>query len=114
MAELWSWLAIAGVGALHGLSPATGWMLAADCGVHGRHEAQARRALRPIAFGQVASMSVLGWAVSQGFSIDRALMRDLAVLLFVAAASWLAVRGTSPRTAPARGRELPASRWGRS
>ena len=95
MAELWAWLAIAGAGALHGLSPATGWMLAAACGVHARDEAQARRALRPIAVGQVASMGVLAWAVSQGLSIDRALMRDLAVVLLVAAASWLAVRGTA-------------------
>ena len=37
--ELWPWLAIAGVGALHGLSPANGWLLAAACGVHARDEA---------------------------------------------------------------------------
>jgi len=96
MADLGSWLAIAGAGALHGLSPATGWMLAAACGVHARDEAQARRALCPIALGQVASMGVLAWAVSQGLSIDRALMRDLAIALLVVAASWLAVRGASP------------------
>ena len=96
MAEPWPWLAIAGLGALHGLSPANGWMLAAACGVHARDAAQARRALRPIAFGQVASMSVLAWAISHGLSVDRALMRDLAGVLFVAAASWLAVRGSSP------------------
>ena len=95
MAELWPWLAIAGAGALHGLSPATGWMLAAVCGVHAGDTAQARRALRPIACGQVASMSVLAWAVSQGLSVDRALMRNLAVALLVAAASGLAVRGIS-------------------
>ena len=95
MADLWPWLAIAGAGALHGLSPATGWMLAAACGLHARDEAQARRALRPIACGQIASMSALAWAVSQGLSIDRALMRDLAVVLLAAGASWLAMRGTS-------------------
>ena len=95
MAQLWPWLAIAGAGALHGLSPATGWMLAAACGVHARDEAQARRALGPIACGQVASMSALAWAVSQGLAIDRALMRDLAVALLVAAVTWLAVRGAS-------------------
>jgi hypothetical protein len=95
MAQLWPWLAIAGAGALHGLSPANGWMLAAACGVHARDEAQARRALGPIAFGQVASMSALAWAVSRGLAIDRALMRDLAVVLLVAAVSWFAVRGTS-------------------
>ena len=90
-------------------------MLAAACGVHARDEAQARRALRPIAFGQVASMSVLAWAVSQGLSIDRALMRDLAVALLVVAALWLGVRGTSAAD-PRRhaGATVPASRCGRS
>lgn len=33
MASLWPWLAVAGVGALHGLNPATGWMFAAASGV---------------------------------------------------------------------------------
>ena len=89
MAELLPWLAVAGVGALHGLSPANGWLLAAACGVHARDAAQARRALAPIAFGQVAAMSVLACAFSLGVSLDRSLMRDLAVTLLVAASLWL-------------------------
>ena len=28
MASLWPWLAVAGVGALHGLNPASGWIWA--------------------------------------------------------------------------------------
>ena len=92
MADLWPWLAIAGVGALHGLSPANGWMLAAACGVHARDEAQARRALGPIAVGQVASMTVLACAFSQGLSVDRALMRALACALLIGAALWLGLR----------------------
>ena len=36
MANLWPWLAIAGLGALHGLSPANGWMFAAAWGVRAR------------------------------------------------------------------------------
>lgn len=96
MAALWPWLAIAGLGALHGLSPANGWLLAAACGVHARDPAQARRALGPIACGQVASMGALAWAVSRGLSLDRTLMRELAVALLVfAVLSWLAV-GRSP------------------
>lgn len=92
MAQLWPWLAIAGAGALHGLSPANGWLLAAACGVHARDEALARRALGPIAFGQLASMIVLVFAVARGLSVDRALMRDLAVALLVVAALWLGLR----------------------
>jgi hypothetical protein len=42
MASLWPWLVVAGLGALHGASPATGWMFAAACGVRTRDAAQAR------------------------------------------------------------------------
>ena len=112
MAQLWPWLAIAGAGALHGLSPTTGWMLAAACGVHARDEAQARRALGPIAFGQLASMSALAWAVSQGLAIDRALMRDLAVALMVVALSWLALReASSPIRIGPRARGAGLALW---
>ena len=112
MAEPWPWLAIAGLGALHGLSPANGWMLAAACGVQARDEAHALRALAPIALGQAASMSVLGWAVSQGLSVDRALMRDLAGALLVAAASALALRRTlAPIRIGARARDVAIALW---
>jgi hypothetical protein len=92
MAELSLWLAIAAVGALHALSPANGWLLAAACGVHGRDEAQARGALGPIACGQIASMTLLACAFSQGVSVDRALMRDLAIALLIGAVLWLCLR----------------------
>jgi len=97
MAALWPWLTIAGVGALHGLSPANGWLLAAACGVHARDDARARRALRPLAAGQLAAMMVPAVAFSQGLSVDRALMRDLAWALLVGAAIWYALqRARSP------------------
>jgi len=92
MAELLPWLAIAGVGALHGLSPANGWLLAAACGVQARDAAEARRALGPIAFGQVASMIVLACAFAIGVSVDRVLMRHIAVVLLVAAPLWVWLR----------------------
>ena len=97
MAELWTWLAVAGAGALHGLNPASGWLLAAACGVHARDSEQAHRALGPIALGpialgQVAAMAVLASAFEFGVSIDRALMQDLAVALGVGAALWMGLR----------------------
>ena len=92
MADVWPWLAIAGAGALHGLSPINGWLLAAACAVHARDATQARRALYPIACGQVASMAALAWAVSRGMAVDRALMRDLACALLAAAALWIRLR----------------------
>ena len=52
VASLWPWVAVAGVGALHGLNPATGWVLAAARGVNAHDRMQALRALMPIGAGR--------------------------------------------------------------
>jgi hypothetical protein len=104
MANLWPWLAIAGLGALHGLSPATGWMFAAACGVRAGDGAQVRRALLAIAIGHAASIAVVACAFAQGMSMDRALVQGLAGALLVGAASYRLLRGAgrcTPITAQA-------------
>src|SRR5687768_2905570 len=83
MASLWPWLVVAGVGALHGLNPATGWLLAAAWGVRSRDRAQALRALMPIAVGHAASVAVVAAAVALGLSMDRVLLQALAGGLLV-------------------------------
>jgi hypothetical protein len=93
MADLWPWLAIAALGALHGLSPANGWMFAAAWGVGAGDGARARQALLPIAMGHAASVAVVAGALAQGMSMDRALVRDLAGALLVCAASYRLLRG---------------------
>ena len=87
------WLSVAGVGALHGLNPASGWMFAAAWGVRARDAAQARRALLPIAIGHAASVAIVAWAVAQGMSMDRTLVQFLAGALLVGAASYRVLRG---------------------
>jgi hypothetical protein len=69
--------------------------------VHARDAAQARRALWPIALGQLASVVVLAGALSLRLSLNRALMGELAVALLAAAAAaaaWRALRRGSART----------------
>lgn len=78
MASYWPWLAVAGVGALHGLNPATGWMFAAAWGVHARNRAQVLRALMPIAGGHATSVALVAGAVAIGLSMDRVVMQVLA------------------------------------
>ncbi|MDW5443431.1 hypothetical protein [Polaromonas sp. SM01] len=78
MASLWPWLAVAGIGALHGLNPATGWMLAAAWGVHARDRSQALRALVPIAVGHAASVALVATAVVFGLTMNRLLLQALA------------------------------------
>jgi hypothetical protein len=98
VANLWPWLVIAGLGGLHGLSPANGWIFAAAWGVRARKGAQAaqvRRALLPIAIGHAASIAVVACAFARGLSMDRALVQDLAGALLVGAASYRLLRGAA-------------------
>lgn len=86
MASLWPWLAVAGVGALHGLNPATGWLWAAAWGLRSHDRAQALRALLPLGAGHVASVALVAGAVALGLAIDRGLWQVGAATLLVGAA----------------------------
>jgi hypothetical protein len=97
MANLWPWLAIAGLGAFHGLSPASGWMFAAAQGVRAHNEARVRCALLPIAIGHAASVAVVACAVAQGMAMDRTLIQGLAGALLVGAAAYRLLRGPGQR-----------------
>lgn len=93
MSALWPWLAVAGLGALHGLSPANGWMFAAACGVRARDTAHARRALLPIAIGHAASIAVVACAVALGLWLDRSLVQAIAGAMLISVASYRWVWG---------------------
>ncbi len=96
MADVWPWIAIAGLGALHGLNPASGWMFAAAWGVRAHDEAQVRRALLPIAVGHAASVAVVAGALAQGLAMDRALAQGVAGALLLAVAAWRLLRSAGP------------------
>jgi len=83
MASLWPWLAVAGVGALHGLNPASGWIWAAAWGLRSRDGAQPLRALVTIAVGHLASVALVAGAVLSGFALDRGWLQAIAVGLCV-------------------------------
>ena len=72
------WLAVAGLGALHGLNPATGWILAAASGLRSPDRRRALRALAPIAAGHAASVALVTVGVVVGLSMDRLLVQALA------------------------------------
>ncbi|MEO6744031.1 MAG: hypothetical protein ABIS28_18150 [Caldimonas sp.] len=97
MTSLWPWLAVAGLGALHGANPATGWMFAAVCGVRAEDPAQARRALLPIGVGHGMSVALVALALAQGLAFDRAGFQMLAGALLVGAAGWRALKRGTPR-----------------
>jgi len=91
MQNVWPWLAVAGLGALHGLSPANGWMFAAAGGIRAGDGARVRRMLPAIALGHAASVAIVVCAIAQGIVVDRSLAQCVAggALVLVASCRWL-------------------------
>jgi hypothetical protein len=87
MASLWPWLAIAAMGALHGLNPVSGWLPAAAWAVRSGDRKQALRSLLPIALGHVASVALVAGAVALGGSLDHRCLQLLAGGLLLLAAA---------------------------
>jgi hypothetical protein len=110
MASHWPWLAVAGLGALHGLNPAAGWMFAAARGVRSRDPARALRALMPIAIGHAASVALVGAAVVFGLSMDRAALQALAGGLLVVGAM-VHLSGRIPKVARASAGHAGLALW---
>ena len=78
MTGAWPWLAVAGVGALHGLNPATGWAFVAAWGVRTGARACAWRALAPIALGHAAAIGLIVALATLGLLAERGLLPWLA------------------------------------
>ncbi len=94
MATLWPWLVVAGVGALHGLNPATGWAFAAACGIRSHDRTQVLRALTPIAAGHAMSVALVAAAVALGATADSVRQQVLAGALLLAGAILYFARGS--------------------
>ena len=63
MSEYWPWLALAGLGAFHGLNPAMGWLFAVALGLHRNSRVVIVQALPAIAFGHAVSIAIVAGAV---------------------------------------------------
>ncbi|MCA1837811.1 MAG: hypothetical protein LC674_03325, partial [Actinobacteria bacterium] len=56
MSESWPWLALALLGAYHGLNPAMGWLFAVALGLQEQRRSAVLRALPPIALGHAVAI----------------------------------------------------------
>jgi hypothetical protein len=56
---LWPWMALAGLGAFHGLNPAMGWLFAVALGLHRQSRGLVVLALAPIALGHAAAVGIV-------------------------------------------------------
>lgn len=82
--EYWPLVAIAGLGAFHGLNPGMGWLFAVALGLHRRERHTVWLALVPIALGHAASVAVVAlvflWV---GWLVDGRALRLSAALVLI-------------------------------
>ncbi len=94
MPELAPWLALAGLGAFHGVNPAMGWLFAAALGLHRRSGAAVWQSLVPIAAGHALSVAlVVGLVLALGAVVEQRSLEIAAGLLLIGWAAYHAVYG---------------------
>src|SRR6202165_296827 len=68
---VWTWLALVGLGAFHGLNPAMGWLFALALGLHRHNRRIVWLSPLPIALGHAVSIAMVAGAfLWAGFVID--------------------------------------------
>ncbi len=84
MTESAAWLALAGLGAFHGLNPAMGWLFAVALGMHRQSAGAVVAALPPIALGHAAAIVlVVALALVLRTAIDLLPLQIATALLLV-------------------------------
>lgn len=93
------WLALAGLGAFHGINPAMGWLFAAALGMHRHSRRVVVTATFAIAAGHALSIAVVVAAVvALGGFLDARVLRLAAGVLLIAWAGYHALYGHRHRT----------------
>jgi hypothetical protein len=93
-AELWPWLALAGLGFFHGVNPAMGWLFAVALGLHRRSSSVVLLSLLPIALGHALAIALVVVAVlGLGVVIEHGMLGRIAGAILIAWAAWHAVYG---------------------
>ena len=91
---VWPWLALAGLGAFHGLNPAMGWLFAVALGLHRGGRRVVLAALVPIALGHaLAVLTVVLAVMAFGALLDPTVVRRASGLLLIGWAAWHATYG---------------------
>lgn len=94
----WPWIALAGLGAWHGLNPGMGWLFAVSLGLQNRSRAAIFQAMCAIALGHVVSVfAVIGLAFLVGHYISTTWFALVAALALAGLGSWRLIRGRHPR-----------------
>jgi hypothetical protein len=95
---LWSWIALAGLGAFHGLNPGMGWLFAVALGMQEGHRRAVWRALVPLGLGHLLAVgSVLTLAALSGLVIPEHVLRAIVCGLLIGLGGYRLVRHRHPR-----------------
>ena len=98
MTPSWPWLALAGLGAFHGMNPAMGWLFAVALGLHRRSRAIVLEALIPIALGHALAILAAALAVVLlGIVMDQRAIRIAAGVLLIGWAAYHSLYGSRHR-----------------
>jgi hypothetical protein len=96
--NLWPWIALALLGAWHGLNPGMGWLFAVSLGLQNRSRTSVFRAMCAIAFGHAVSVfAILGLVFLVGRYIEPAMFGTAAGFALVGLGAWRLLRGRHPR-----------------
>jgi hypothetical protein len=92
--DLAPWLALAGLGAFHGINPAMGWLFAVALGLHRGSRAVVWVSLVPIAIGHMLSVAaVVLLVIAFGMVVSARWIEIAGGLILLGWAAWLWRRG---------------------
>jgi hypothetical protein len=84
VSEVWPWLALAGLGAFHGLNPGMGWLFAVALGLNRHDRRVVWLSMGPIALGHALSVAAVAAAfVAAGLLIDARAVRIASGLILI-------------------------------
>lgn len=95
---LWSWMALAGLGAFHGINPGMGWLFAVALGMQERRRTAVWRALGPLALGHgLAIGGVILLAVLAGVALPAGSLRWPVGVFLIGLGIYRLIRHCHPR-----------------
>jgi hypothetical protein len=110
MTRAWPWIAVAGLGAYHGIDPSMGWLFAVALGLQEQRRGKVLSALFPIAGGHLVSVGMVVALISAAMLPAWDLLRPLGAAVLIgfglfrwfwprAHPRWVAMRVSAPELA---------------
>lgn len=94
----WVWLALAGLGAWHGLNPAMGWLFAVGLGLQERSRKALFAALIPIALGHALAISLMVFViVLLGITVSATWLQIGGAAILIGLGLWKLIRARHPK-----------------